>query len=127
MLDERDEELEKAFYDLVEDIGDCVSISDVYEILATQVPCSRYWVTPARAVRAISVMRRGVTDKWMPERKRMYKDIEERAKGVMAHRADLSWRQAVSKVVNSPAPSFYLTADSIKNTLYRLRKNRRNQ
>lgn len=57
-------------------------------------------------------------DKRLPTRLRMLGEIRLRVEALMERRPDLSLRDAVFEVVNSPAPEFYLTPRSIRTILY---------
>lgn len=81
----------------------------------------RFFVTPERALRVVYMMLRGVRlDRVIPERKRMYDEIFRRAMDMQRLRPGMKMKHIVERVVEQPAPSFYMTQKSMYVALCRL-------
>ncbi len=71
-------------------------------------------------------MMRGVApDNMMPQKLKMYEEILRRVEGIRARKPGHPLSDAVFEAVNSPAPEFYLTDDSARVIIYRLRARRK--
>ena len=80
----------------------------------------RFYVSEERALSMLLRKRR--SGEWpediRPIRKKMMEEIERRVAYLIECDPSLSLAEAVFKVVNSPAPQFYITAGSIRTILY---------
>lgn len=93
---------------------------------AAKRPASRFWVSELRAAEVVSAMMRGVApDNMMPQKLKMYEEILRRVEGIRARKPGHPLSDAVFEAVNSPAPEFYLTDDSARVIIYRLRARRK--
>lgn len=100
------------------------NISDAIKAL-TLVPADRFYISEERAESEIrkawknnagpKAPRRGLSN---PRRQAMIKEIMRRVEVLMRRNPGLSLKDAVFEVVNSPAPSFYLTGGTIRTILY---------
>lgn len=115
---ERAKEIYKTFRSVlnVSPIG-----TSVYRIasIVSESPASRYWVSPERAAKVISIILREVDDKTTfdrskvkPHKLKMFQSIIKACKG------DFSMHQ-ICCVVNSPAPAFFLPPHTIVQEYYR--------
>jgi hypothetical protein len=95
--------------------------TSIYHIasLVSEAPSSRYWVSPERAAKVISIILRDADDhttfdrsKVKPHKLRMFHSIIEACKG------DYSMHN-ICCVVHSPAPQFFLPAHTIVQEYYR--------
>lgn len=88
---------------------------------AAEAPAPRFWVSESRATRVISEMMKGVdlTENMYAEKRRMYLEIFRRVKEIRDRNPYLPLGDIVFDVVNSEAPSSYITPDRA----YRLIKN----
>lgn len=91
--------------------------------LAVKRPASRFWVSEYRAAEVICAMLRGETiDNQLPQRKAMYDEIYRRVVEWRRENPGRPVSDAVTAVVNSAAPEFYLTEKSAKVIIYSLRR-----
>lgn len=99
-----------------------VYLPDLFRRLV-ELPTERFFVSEERATEVVSRMHRGepVLRGMLPTKRRMYQDIYDAALLLRGEDATLSLSEAVWRVVNGPAPCFYLTPESAKVILYRLR------
>lgn len=122
----RNHELVAAFRQAMEG----TEVTDVRKLFrrVVQTPASRFWVSEYRAADVISRMLRGDTIEDMNRKKRdMYREIFIRTIGWMKACPGISRINATQMAVHSPAPEFYMTPDSARVIIYRLRaKNRKN-
>lgn len=91
----------------------------VFRRLALETPADRFYISEEGAYR--DIVRLGTpleNRRCTPQRRRMLFEIRRRAAGLMEEDASLSLRDAVYRVVNSPAPAFYLTPGSVKIIFY---------
>ncbi len=132
---QRNEEIVRVCMAIAENkysLGETVSMSQVSKEASTK-PSSRFWVSEDRA--------KSVVSSWLahdnsgkpylpyadpstmhPLHMAMYKEIYERYKILRSKHPTWTHIRIIRRVVNSPAPSFYLTADSIKVYFYTHRK-----
>ncbi len=81
---------------------------------AAKSPTSRFWVSEERAYNVLLAFRRNDPPALKGTRRRMYMDLWERVCDLLDDDADLSFADAVHAAVNSPAPEFYLTPQSVR-------------
>lgn len=81
---------------------------------AADAPAPRFWVSEARATRVIAELLRGndLTEGMIPEKRRMYLEILERVKRMTAFFPEKPLGDIVFEVVNSPAPSSFISAET---------------
>lgn len=117
---ERDRALLREYHRLLAE-ADYVFLPNLLERLV-MLPTERFYVSEERALLVVSRMMRGDGLKGMRRsNQRKYLDIYERVCGVMKSEG-LSLGEAVWRVVNSPAPCFYLTPQSAKVIISRKRR-----
>ena len=89
-------------------------------------PAERFYVSEERAAIVIGEMLRGRSIEHMQtQKRRMYDEIFSRFLELMQRRPYLQYNEAVTIVVNQPAPEFYLTVGSAIVILHRIRKRMR--
>lgn len=78
---------------------------------AVDAPAPRFWVSEARAMRIISMMMKGedILESMHEQKRKMYEEIYRRVSIMREENPDLSLGDAVFEVVNSEAPSSYMT------------------
>jgi hypothetical protein len=121
----RDRELTDAFRRLLrEGVGS--SLHELFELAAKQ-PASRFWVSEHRAAIVIrDMLYRGEDLRGMKEQsQRMYREIYRRVRAALRKDPGRCVYHLVFEVVNSPAPEFYLTAETAKVLIYAHRRKRR--
>ena len=93
---------------------------------AAEAPAPRFWVTEARAMRVITSLLQGVdlTEGMFPEKRKMYREIYRRVLELRRERPDAPLGDIVFDVVNSPAPSSYISPHRAANIIYRFKKSR---
>ena len=93
-------------------------ITRIFEEIARDAEADRFYISEEQAVREL----RRVTPKpvkSLESRARMLADIRRRVDILMAFNPSMTLKEAVFRVVNSPAPGFYLTPKSIRTILYK--------
>lgn len=107
-----------------EDLSSCdfIRLPEVWERIAN-MPSSRFWVTEERAAVVIRKMMRGDKLKNMrPLKKEMFDEIYRQVRMLMATEPNMSLYECCVRVVNSPAPKFYMTPLSIRQTIYKIKR-----
>lgn len=94
------------------------TLKDVFRSLARESQADRFYINEERAYRLI---RAG--EGYISGRRRMLEDIRTRVDSLMRSDPSLSLKDAVYITVNSPAPGFYLSEETIKTIIYKSRKN----
>lgn len=95
------------------------SLDEVFAAVASS-PAERFYISEERAYLLLLEKRlRGGWAVSLPTRRAMLEEIERRVEAMLTVNPGLSLKQAVFNVVNSPAPSFYLTPRSVRTILYR--------
>ncbi len=118
--DQRDKELLQAFKSQLHLLG-TVPLQEGFT-RAAMMPASRFWVSERRAMIVISSMLKGNRIESMNTKKReMYHEIYRRVKRILEEEPGITLTEATFRVVNSPAPEFYLTPKSARAMIYRLR------
>lgn len=86
---------------------------------AVSSPAPRFWVSEARATRIISMIMKGenVLYGMHFQKRKMYIEIYERVKAIKEAHPELPLGDIVFEVVNSPAPSFFITVESARKLL----------
>ena len=91
------------------------NMKDVYAAMA-DFPADRFYISEDRAYFLIYKKRK--TGRWpagmQPKKLSMIRTIDRRVKALRSMHPGLSLKEAVFRVVNSPAPRFYLTVGTIK-------------
>lgn len=119
--EERDKDLIRAYR---EQIALCQTIH-LPELLERTVnsPSSRFWVSEGRAAIVISEMIRGDKLEKMNSMKReMFLEIYGRVLNLQRELPTLSIAELVWKILNQPAPKFYITPGSAKVIIHKIKK-----
>lgn len=118
---ERNADLMRAYR---EDLETCkvIRLPEVWRRIAN-MPSARFWVSEERATVVVSKMLKGECPNNMrPLKKEMYLEICRRVKLLLDRQPDMSVFQCCVQVVNSPAPKFYMTPLSIRETIYKIKR-----
>lgn len=107
-----------------EDLAACdvIRLPEVWQRIANS-PSARFWVSEERAAVVVAKMLKG--DKLIsmrPLKREMYAEICRRVCSMREAEPSLSIFQCCIKVVNSPAPKFYMTPLSIRETIYKIKR-----
>lgn len=95
---------------------------------AVNAPAPRFWVSEIRALRIVKAILNGdleILDSMRAEKQRMYLEIARRVKDMKASNPEMNLGDIVFTVVNSPAPSFYMTADYARKLIVTAKKGKR--
>ena len=91
--------------------------------IVVNTPCKRFWVSEEEATR---VMRRMIYAKIIkrstPIRREMYQEIHDRVVALREANPGMTIADATFRVVNSPAPKFYITPSSAYVIIQRTKK-----
>jgi len=110
---QQDREVMDAYRRIFSMYGGKVSVRGLYELVAFS-PTSHFFVSEGRALAVIGMMRNGKQLPQMREgRMKMYFEIYQRTRDVMMDNPRMSLADAVTKVVNMPAPEMYLSARQV--------------
>lgn len=119
---QRNDELMKAFRRA---LAKC-SFIDLHEVceVTANTPCSRFWVSEERATIVVSAIIKGkpILETMKPNKREMFSEIHRRTLELRQYRPNDSLFNVVWDVVNSPAPKFYLTTDSVLQTIWKIKK-----
>ena len=91
---------------------------------AAEAPAPRFWVSEARATHIITQILKGVDllEGMMPQKRKMYEEILRRVKETMDVSPSTPVGDIVFNIVNSPAPSSYMTPDRAYRLIYHYKK-----
>lgn len=93
----------------------------IFELVA-QSPASRFWVSEERAAIVISAMEAGKPLLRMRDNKReMFEEIYRRYTVLREQYPEKSTNELAARIVNQPAPKFYLTARTVGEFIYRIK------
>lgn len=86
-------------------------------------PSPRFWVSEERAAAVVSAIMRGkpVLATMRPTKREMFEEIHRRVVTLKEQHPDWHLCKLVFKVVNSPAPKFYMEASSALERLFKIR------
>lgn len=118
--EQRDRELLKAFRTQLLKLG-TLPLNELFT-RAAMMPASRFWVSERRAMIVMSQMLKDDRLTSMnPKRREMFYEIFRRVRELLDLHPGITLTEASFRVVNSPAPEFYLTPKSARAMIYRLR------
>ena len=106
------------------DLHNCkdIRLSDVWKRVAN-MPSARFWVSEERAAIVVAKMLKGDRlDNMRPQKREMFFEIYKRVLIILKDDPDMPIFKCCSEVVNSPAPKFYMTPLSIRETIYKIRR-----
>ncbi len=102
--------------------ADYIVKPDIFQKVADS-PASRFWVSEERAAIVVSAMLAGRSPKFPPTRRlkrEMFEEIYRRFLQERKDAPDESVYELVARVINQPAPKFYLTARTVGELIYRI-------
>lgn len=120
--DERNKELLRAFRETIAQ-RQFIDITEVSEVIVN-VPCSRFWVSEERAMVVIAAINKGkpILNTMRPTKREMFQEIYNRVTKMQKQCPDASLYELVFKVVNSPAPKFYMRPRCAMEIIYKIKK-----
>ncbi|MCM1153183.1 MAG: hypothetical protein NC328_05975 [Muribaculum sp.] len=99
----------------------CKNLSDVFHQVA-RMGAPRFYVSEQRALTVVKhIKRTGEFPVMNATRRSLFGDIWRRFQCMSRAHPDMSDYDIVFEIVNSPAPSFYLTPRSVRTILYAIR------
>lgn len=118
---ERNEDLMRVFHVHISDV-EFIVMPEIFQKVADS-PASRFWVSEERAAIVVSMMLAGRPLPRMRDNKReMFEEIFRRVVAIRQHEPEASVYELVSRVVRQPAPKFFLTARTVGEIIYRIKK-----
>lgn len=119
---QRDKELFSAYQRIIKE-SSYINIFVVSRQLVS-TPCSRFWVSPERAASVVSAMlgNRICLNLMRLTKQAMFREIARRVVAMCAVHRDLTFTEAVRRVVYSPAPQFYMTPRTAMEAIYKYKK-----
>lgn len=125
--EERNKELMRAFRLAIEK-QEHINIADISETIVN-TPCSRFWVSEERAMVVVAALIKGkpVLEAMRPTKQEMFKEIYRRVIKTQQQQPELSLFQTIIKVVNSPAPKFYMKPRCAMEIIYKIKKGHYNK
>lgn len=117
----RDRELLKAYNSVISS-AKTIKLDKVFRQIV-DTPCSRFWCSEERAYMVCLKMLAGVSiEKMNPTRREMFMEIYKRVRQLRRLSPGTSFYCLVIRVVNSPAPKFYLTPKSAQVIVHHIKK-----
>jgi hypothetical protein len=114
-------------YKTITDSTNYILLPDIAQQCVRQ-KAPRFYVSEERAALVIAAMEKGKDIQGMTESKlRMYREIHRRVRRIKKQRPGITHNDAVTIVVNQPAPEFYITPGTAIVLLHRVRKARRSR
>lgn len=119
--DERDKDLMRAYHEQLASC-DTIVLSDIFRNVV-EMPSARFWVSEERAAIVIARMFRGdKLEKMRPNAREMYFEIYKRVVSEMETYPDKSIAEIIFQVIRQPAPKFYLTPDTARVIVTRIKR-----
>lgn len=119
---QRNYELMRAYRDALEKAHGHIRLDEVLA-MTVDTPASRFWVSAERAMVVIARMYKGDTlGDMRPSKREMFKEIFNRVEELRKQKPDTPLLHIVEIAVTQPAPKFYLTPQSAKVIICRIRR-----
>lgn len=119
--DERDKDLMRAYHEQIASC-DTIVLSDIFRNVV-EMPSARFWVSEERAAIVIARMFRGdKLEKMRPNAREMYFEIYKRVVSEMETYPDKSIAEIIFQVIRQSAPKFYLTPDTARVIVTRIKR-----
>ena len=119
---QRNDELMKAYRQAIAD-RKCIDIEQISNEIV-KMPCTRFWVSEERAMVVIAAIIKGknILKTMRNTKRKMFLEIHRRVIALMKGNTSMSLYDAVIKVVNSPAPEFYMKPRCAMEIIYKIKK-----
>ena len=118
-IDSRNENLRREFLERLGKNGR--SLGDIFKDIASSAPADRFYISEERAQRVVGELnhpRDRAGGRKRHPRLEMAEELQRRVNALRQTNPRMSLREAVFQVVNSPAPAFYLSPNTIRTILY---------
>lgn len=118
---ERNKELMKAFRQTISK-AEFIDVAEVSETIVN-MPCSRFWVSEERALVVVASLLKGknVLHAMRSTKREMFTEIFRRVVALQKQRPNAPLFELVTKVVNSPAPKFYMKPRCAMEIIYKIK------
>ncbi len=117
---QRNDDLMRAFREQLA-LARFIVMPEIFELVA-ESPASRFWVSEERAAIVIAAMEAGKPLTRMRRNKReMFEEIYRRYLIERKNNPRKSVYELVTRIVNQPAPKFYLTPRTVGEFIYRIK------
>lgn len=120
---ERNNDLMRAYHEKLAS-ATFIVMPAIFELVA-QSPASRFWVSEERAAVVISAIEAGKGEQTLQRmrsnKREMFEEIYRRYVNMKKEHPELSVYELATKIVNQPAPKFYLTARTVGEFIYRIK------
>lgn len=120
--EERNNELLRVFRKLLDE-SDFIDITRISHALVNS-PCARFWVSEERATAVVQAIIKGepVLDAMRPTKREMFTEIYSRVMRLRQTCPNETLFNLVLRVVNSPAPKFYMRPRCAMEIIYKIKK-----
>lgn len=120
--EERNRELMRVFKQLIDESA-FIDIAQISQALVNS-PCARFWVSEERATVVVQAIIKGkpVLDGMRPTKREMFLEIYQRVMGLRRKCPNETLFNLVLRVVNSPAPKFYMRPRCAMEIIYKIKK-----
>lgn len=120
--DQRNAELMRAFSQTIAQC-DFIDITKVSEEMVN-LPCSRFWVSEERAFAVCAALIKGkpILRSMRATKREMFQEIYNRVMALKNEHPSKTLFEIVIKVVNSPAPKFYMRPRCAMAIIYKIKK-----
>ena len=118
---QRNEELMNAYRNAISNVP-FIDIDTVAEQIANS-PCSRFWVSEERALIIIHALdnKKNILDSMSPMKRELFTEIYSRVNDLRSTEPAIPIHDIVFRVVNSPAPKFYLQPRCALDIIYKIK------
>ncbi len=119
---ERNKELMRAFRQTISK-SKHIDITEISETIVN-MPCSRFWVSEERATVVVAALLKGksILNGMRTTKREMFTEIFNRAIALQQQYPNETLTTLVTRVVNSPAPKFYMKPRCAMEIIYRIKR-----
>lgn len=119
---ERNADLMRAYRVCLAGFKGFINIETLFASLV-EMPSRRFWVSDQRATIVVSNMMKGMSlSKMKPMKQEMFREIYRRVMEMKKEFPERTVFQLTSRVVEQPAPKFYLTPESARVICYKIKR-----
>ena len=125
----RDKDLFKAYEKTLKRLGKKATETKRIDILimASNSQAQQFYISPYWAMHTVPAILRGEDPNIKsPYRKELVIEIARRYKKLKQEKPDIPMMEAMEKIINTPAPQFYLSPKSVKIIFHNILKKKRN-
>lgn len=115
--EEKNDDVYNSFLQL---IGTGKSVCELFREVANNIPAKKYYCTVDRCLDVIRKIDKGIPLNMNIHRERMYRNIYSRVQLAKGVGEDI--RTVVKRIINSPAPEYYISPRQVQYVVYSHRK-----